>query len=196
MPLVEIDLGGEHDFIARGVAPDRSAEVLFARAGGIGVRRIEKVDAEIERAFDDSFALFGIERPGVHLACGIAETHTPQAQTRDADPAVSKRCILHILPPGSVSACLAEACKRVQCTRIADIRQHLKDELFEHLRAVPHPEVRRGMARELRLAAALRRQDAEGDRLALRVGEPCAHIIIAETVRGEETVDPAGEFVA
>ena len=45
------------------------------------------------------------------------------------------------------------------------------------------------MARELRLAAALRRDEAEGNHLAVAIGKAVARVVVAEAVVGEPLVD-------
>ena len=80
MPFVEVYLGGKHDFVARDIVFYRAAQILFAGARRITVCGIEKVNAQIERVFYNFFALFGIQSPRVHLAGGVAEAHTSEAE--------------------------------------------------------------------------------------------------------------------
>lgn len=95
MPLIEIDLGRYHDFITGNIVFYRPAKVFLASAHGIAVRRIEKVDTQIECVFDNDLALLGIQSPCVHLACGIPEAHASEAKTGNLYPAVSEFCVFH-----------------------------------------------------------------------------------------------------
>ena len=87
--FIEVHFRRQNHFVARDVALYRSAQIFFACAGGIAVRRIEKVDSQIKRVSDNRFALVGVESPCVHLACGVAEAHAPQTQARYFNAAVS-----------------------------------------------------------------------------------------------------------
>jgi hypothetical protein len=50
-------LGGEHDLVAPGEVPDRAADDLLGGAVGIGVGRVEEIDAEVDRLLDQRAAL-------------------------------------------------------------------------------------------------------------------------------------------
>ena len=87
--LVEIDFGGKHHFVPCDIALYRPAEILLARPCRIAVGGVEEINAEIEGVFYDGLARIGIQRPRVHIARRIAETHAAEAEPRHLDPAVA-----------------------------------------------------------------------------------------------------------
>lgn len=89
-----------------------------------------------------------------------------------------------------------DAAQRVEAARIADIGKALGNDLNEKRLVVADGNISGGMGGELRLTAALRRQEAERDHFALLVIKPRAGVIIAEAVVGKPVVDMTALFRA
>src|SRR5205807_2245740 len=74
-----VDLGCDDDLIAAGEIFDRSAEDLLAAAEGIAVRRVEEIDAALERPLDEGAAVLLADAPG--MVAPIRDTIAHAAQT-------------------------------------------------------------------------------------------------------------------
>jgi hypothetical protein len=76
------ELRREHDAVA--AAGDCLADDLLGLAGGVHIRRLDEVDAGVERRMDDPRAVGGVAvRPG-------AEVHAAEAERADADARASE----------------------------------------------------------------------------------------------------------
>jgi hypothetical protein len=93
----EINLGRDHNLIAIGEVTNRAAQKLLAGAIGVGVGRIEKVDAQLQRAAKERARLFFRQRPGVRAAIRIAVGHTSQADARYLHSSSAQSCVVHVL---------------------------------------------------------------------------------------------------
>ena len=80
----------------------------------------------------------------------------------------------------------------VQAAGVADIGQTLRDEFDEKNPVVAHVEVALGVGGELRFTAALGREEAEGDQLALPQVKTASGVGVAEAVGGQPAVDVPG----
>ena len=73
MSVVEVDLGGENDLVARNAKRlQGGAKVFLARAMRVAVGGVEEVDAEIERVRDHLRRLFQGERPRLEVVGRLA----------------------------------------------------------------------------------------------------------------------------
>ena len=104
VPFVKVHLGGQHHLVPRDVCADGLAQVLLARARRVGVRRVEEIDAQVERVADDRPALLRVQRPGVHLARRVAKAHAADAQPRNLDARMPQFCVFHKGPPSAADA--------------------------------------------------------------------------------------------
>lgn len=78
----EEQLRGDDDFVASRELAHRPAQHFLAAAKRVHVRRVEEIDAQLERpAIERSRGGF-VEDPGVMSTRRIAVTHTPETQPR------------------------------------------------------------------------------------------------------------------
>ena len=78
-PHPPVNLGGDDDFIAPGEILHCAAEDLFAAAERVPVRRVEEIDAALERPFDKGTALLLTKAPGMIAAIGDTVAHAAEA---------------------------------------------------------------------------------------------------------------------
>src|SRR5690606_33378734 len=90
------DLRSDNHLVPVGVILERSPENFLAIAIGIGIGRIEKINPQIQRFFDDRAAALFIQRPFiVYPALRLAKTHTAQADRRYVQSGISEFYIFH-----------------------------------------------------------------------------------------------------
>ena len=82
-----VHLGRQDDLIAAAVFLERATDDPFALAGVVDVRRVDEIDARLERAVNDADRVFGAGRS--------PEIHSPQAQRRDLDAGASQHTVFH-----------------------------------------------------------------------------------------------------
>jgi hypothetical protein len=108
--LGEESLRCEHD--ARTFTPQRFPDEPLARTGGVGVGRVDEVDAVLDRVLDD--------RNGVLLVRMPAEHHRAQAQLADFDAGAAEIAVVHARAPYGRWPRLM--IMRTSPTRLADTR--------------------------------------------------------------------------
>ena len=94
-PHAAVDLGGEHDRIARGHFLEQLADDFFAGAIGVDVGGVEEVDAGVERLLDEGPGFFFRQRPGMGAAVGHAVAHAAETDAGDFEAAVAEAGVLH-----------------------------------------------------------------------------------------------------
>src|SRR5271163_2889584 len=96
-----MQLGREHDIVARSQLAQPASGDLLAAAVGVNVCGIEEIDPALERDGEMLTRLIGVERPVTlhrprrHLAAAIA--HTSETDARNGNSGIAKLGILHSL---------------------------------------------------------------------------------------------------
>src|SRR5207244_9286016 len=98
-PHPPVDLGRDDDLVAAGEILQRPAEDLLAAAKGIPVRRVEEIDAALERPLDEGTALLLAEAPGMIAPIGDAIAHAAEADPRHLQTCTTELHILHSSTP-------------------------------------------------------------------------------------------------
>ena len=177
--FLEIGLGqfvGENERLARMALDEAVAQRRLALARKIAVRRIEVVEALGQEGVDHALELRVIDLAPLHR-----QAHAAEAE-------IFMYVFKH--PLSSLCFCrLFHAAQRVERAGIADIRQTLGHDVDQKRLVVPDAQVCLGVGNELRLAPALRRQEAERDHLAPAQIQPRTRIVVAEAVAHKPLVD-------
>ena len=99
------NLGGHDDFVPGGVFEKRAPQDGFALADGIEIAGVEKIDAAVQRLFDNGPAIGVVEHPFAPVA--RPKPHGPQGKARDFQIGFSESNILHLgqSAPWSVTSC-------------------------------------------------------------------------------------------
>src|SRR5262249_22305856 len=84
------EFGRQHDFAA--AVLDSLADQCLVVAGAIGVRRVEQVDAAVERLVDDGDAVVVIAG-----AVGAGQRHAAEPDRRDTDARAAERALCNLL---------------------------------------------------------------------------------------------------
>ena len=79
--FVKVHLGGQNHLIPGNIVLEGPSKVLLTGPRRIGVCSVKKIDAEFQGMPDDLFAFLRVQRPCVHLACGVSEAHAADAET-------------------------------------------------------------------------------------------------------------------
>jgi hypothetical protein len=88
-------LGGYDYGVTACEVAHRPAKDLLGHAAGVHVRRVEEVDAVLERLFEEGPAGFLGQDPGAPR--GISVRHRPEADAGDSEAGLAKRRELHSL---------------------------------------------------------------------------------------------------
>src|SRR5688572_6796655 len=91
-----MQLGGDDDFVAIGEVPQSAAEDLLAPSDGVHIRRIEEIDAKLERFLDDRAAVLLVEHPFMDPTFRVPEPHAPEADPRHVHPGAAQLRVLHV----------------------------------------------------------------------------------------------------
>jgi len=98
-----VDLGREHDLVARDHLPQPAPGYLFARAVGVDVRGVEEVDSGLERCGEVFARLLARDDPLAPSLVAIA--HASKADMRNAEARFTELGIFHFfVVAASVSA--------------------------------------------------------------------------------------------
>ena len=96
----EVDLGGQHVVLAAVEEPaEQASGDLLARAGRVGVGRVEERDAAVDRRLDDRLGCGLVEVPGPFGLAAV--THHAQADPGDLQPGRTQPYIIHFMPSRS-----------------------------------------------------------------------------------------------
>ena len=94
-----VHLGGDHHLLAPGKVLQRAAGDLLAGAERIDVRRVEEVDAGLERLLEERPARLLVERPAMRAALDRAVGHAAKADARDFEAGPPEIDIIHDASP-------------------------------------------------------------------------------------------------
>jgi hypothetical protein len=92
----EIDLGRDNHFVAAREIPQCAPEDFLARALGIPVRGIEKIDPRFQGALDEGTTGLFVQAPGVARAC-LAKAHASKTDPRYIQPGGAQFPVFHDL---------------------------------------------------------------------------------------------------
>jgi acyl-CoA thioesterase len=108
----EVELGGDHHLVAARHAGERPTGDLLRCAIRIAVRRVEEVDAGVQRLGDEGAARLLRQRPGVLAALQVAEAHAAQAEARHGEAGAAEACVVHGVLPLSQARRVGRAAPR------------------------------------------------------------------------------------
>src|SRR5436189_5295865 len=94
-----VHLRGHDDLLAAGEVGERSADDLLARPVRVDVRRVEEVDARLDRPTDERPALILRERPEVVASLGDSVAHATETDGRDVETGGTELPVLHPCHP-------------------------------------------------------------------------------------------------
>jgi hypothetical protein len=96
---VPVDLRGDDDLVAAGVLLQRLPDDLLARPGGVDVRGVEEVDAELDGLLDQRPAVLLAEGPRMAASVGFAERHAAEADAGHVEAGAAELHVLHASRP-------------------------------------------------------------------------------------------------
>jgi hypothetical protein len=91
----EKDFRRDHQLIALAHLAQGAADDFFARAIGVDVGRVEKINSEFECARDKGPALLFVQTPGMIAPFRHAVGHAAEAEARHFQAGFSKSGVLH-----------------------------------------------------------------------------------------------------
>ena len=89
----------QHHVLAAGKIAQHTADKHLARAALVAHRRVKKVDAVLERRFDDLVGAFLIQRPAVLPRGRFAKAHAAKANARNIQVRVAEFYVFHVSSP-------------------------------------------------------------------------------------------------
>ena len=89
----EKHFAGDHDLIASRQLAQQCARDLFAAARRVRIRRVKKIDARLERPFDERFGLVNLERPGAKFRIAIG--HHAEGDVGDFQTGLTEAHVIH-----------------------------------------------------------------------------------------------------